>query len=224
MIGVSLGILLSVFFFRNRGCGWLPQNRVLNSIANSVILRSDSVKCVMACHGISDEDVFVMLQHGDVMFKESNTQVTPKMYVIEGEKVSDGKSFKLAFLLRDSTTVIDAVVSSEKCDCHSFADATPRILSMPDVMVKKMFLNKEISVTTFGKCKMDCFALHSDTVVNMLQSGIIDHLQSAPMNEPHPRYVVQKNEYSFLVEMAEKKTRILDVVSNREDSCNCVSR
>lgn len=221
MIGVALGVLVSIFFFRNRGCGWLPQNRVLDKINSSVILRSDSIDCVLKCHKITDEDVFFLLRDGDVVFKESNTQVEPKLYVIEGQRKADGSSFKLAFLLRDTTSVIDAVVSSEKCNCDGFEDPEPHILSMPDEMVKTMFLNKEMSVTTYGKCKMDCYALHNDTVVNLLRNGVIDHQLSTPLSEPHPRYYVNKDEYKVLVEMTEKKTRILDLEKAGDTTCRC---
>ncbi|MBX7094711.1 MAG: hypothetical protein K1X56_08325 [Flavobacteriales bacterium] len=212
LIGVSIGLIASVFFFQNRGCGWLPQNRVLDKISNSVITRTDSMKCVMECHGITDEDVFHLLQYGDVLFSESNVQTTPRMYVISAERLNDEKEYKLAFILHDTTTLISGVISSEKCNCGDKDDKDAHILYMPDEMVKKMFLKKDISITETGNCKMNHYGLHPDTVVNYLKSGTIDNVLSTPLSEPHPRYFVRKKNVLLQVEMAEKKNRIIDVI------------
>src|SRR5688572_8337673 len=93
LIGVAIGLVVSFSFFKNRGCGWLPGNRILNTLSGSMILVTDSTRCLMDCNNVSDEDVFRMFVDGDVLFSESQTRENPKIYVVQGERVKDESEF-----------------------------------------------------------------------------------------------------------------------------------
>lgn len=221
MIGVGLGLLVTFFFFRNRGCGWLPQNRVLDRLESSVILRTDSMACVLQrCNAISDEDVFHLLREGDVVFSEGRVDVYPKEYVVASNRKADGSPYKLRFALYDTTSLILGVENPASCTCKDFADTALHILSMPEKMLKEMFLNKEFTITTEGKCMMDCIGVSAEDVVDLIQKGGINNETSTPFSFPHPRYVVVNKEYTILVEMTKEKTRILSIQREGKD-CAC---
>jgi hypothetical protein len=40
-IGFGIGLVFVIFFFQNRGCSWLPSNRVKNSILDRLVVASD---------------------------------------------------------------------------------------------------------------------------------------------------------------------------------------
>ena len=43
LVGLSIGVILVYFMFGNRGCSWLPENRVKNMIGEKEIVVGDSV-------------------------------------------------------------------------------------------------------------------------------------------------------------------------------------
>jgi len=84
-MGFGIGCVFVFFFFQNRGCSWLPGNRVKNSILDRVIVASDMELEFMKSKGLTKEDILSALNDGDINFgaskKEGNTQV----YLIEKE-------------------------------------------------------------------------------------------------------------------------------------------
>ena len=84
-IGFGLGIVFVFFFFQNRGCSWLPGNRVKNTILDRVMVVSDETLESFDKKGITKEDVVEALNTGSVAFGESNKNNESKVYVIEHE-------------------------------------------------------------------------------------------------------------------------------------------
>lgn len=84
-IGFGLGIVFVFFFFQNRGCSWLPGNRVKNTILDRVMVVSDETLEAFDKKGITKEDVVEALNTGSVAFGESNKNNESKVYVIEHE-------------------------------------------------------------------------------------------------------------------------------------------
>ena len=46
-IGFGIGLFFVAFFFQNRGCSWLPSNRVKNAILDRLIVVSDETESTM---------------------------------------------------------------------------------------------------------------------------------------------------------------------------------
>lgn len=82
-IGFGIGLVFVVFFFQNRGCSWLPSNRVKNAILDRLIVISDSTDLVFKSKGLSKKDIVDALNEGDVYFDESDKDKRSKMYIIE---------------------------------------------------------------------------------------------------------------------------------------------
>lgn len=82
-IGFGIGCIFVFFFFQNRGCSWLPSNRVKNSILDRLIVVSDETAKMLKDKGISEKDIVGVLNDGDVYFSESDKANDSKVYVIE---------------------------------------------------------------------------------------------------------------------------------------------
>lgn len=71
-IGFGLGLIFIFFFFQNRGCSWLPGNRVKNAILDRVLVVSDEVRSEMNTLKLSDSLLIQALNDGDILFSESD--------------------------------------------------------------------------------------------------------------------------------------------------------
>lgn len=88
--GFGLGLIFVFFFFQNRGCAWLPGNRVKNSILDRLVVVSDRTAADLKDQGISNAFILELLNDGDVLFDQSKKEGDSKVYVIEkdGKKIS----------------------------------------------------------------------------------------------------------------------------------------
>lgn len=84
LIGFSLGLVFVIFFFQNRGCSWLPGNRVKNTLLDKVLVLPEHQKDIMAQHGLTNEEIAQFLNLGDIEFGLSlkDNNVHPKVFVI----------------------------------------------------------------------------------------------------------------------------------------------
>ncbi|PIE87173.1 MAG: hypothetical protein CSA03_01640 [Bacteroidetes bacterium] len=84
-IGFGLGLVFVFFFFQNRGCSWLPGNRVKNTILDRVMVVSDETIQAFEEKGLTKEIAFDALNDGDVLFTESDKNNDSKVYAVEYE-------------------------------------------------------------------------------------------------------------------------------------------
>jgi hypothetical protein len=85
-IGFGVGMIFVFFFFQNRGCSWLPDNRVKNSILDRVLVMSSDEMFHFHKAMINNEDIIALLNDGDVDFKKSKTEGEMKIYFIKNDK------------------------------------------------------------------------------------------------------------------------------------------
>jgi hypothetical protein len=112
-IGFGFGLLFVFFFFQNRGCSWLPSNRVKNSILERLIVIPDAQLEVLKASGYSKKDVIALLNDGDVDFSESRKQTNPKVYLIQKE-MKNGKQLDLFFTLPNESFLSEVHFSEKK--------------------------------------------------------------------------------------------------------------
>ena len=56
-IGFGAGLVFVIFFFQNRGCSWLPDNRVKNSILDRVLVLPETESVQMKKYGLTKKDL-----------------------------------------------------------------------------------------------------------------------------------------------------------------------
>jgi hypothetical protein len=81
-VGFLGGLVFVFVFFQNRGCSWLPANRVKNSLLDRVIVLSDEQQVKLSQMGLTLKDVKAALNDGDVAFSESKKKGKLKVYKI----------------------------------------------------------------------------------------------------------------------------------------------
>lgn len=103
-IGFGFGLLFVIFFFQNRGCSWLPDNRVKNSILDRVLVLPEEDAVEMKKVGLTKNDLTLVLNDGKVLFDESIKKGNPKVYVVEKEFEGKGK-LKFLYTLPDESFI-----------------------------------------------------------------------------------------------------------------------
>lgn len=84
-IGFGLGLIFVIFFFQNRGCSWLPGNRVKNMVLERVMVVNDETAEAFAKKGLTKNDAIAALNDGSVLFGDSDKQNESKVYAVEHE-------------------------------------------------------------------------------------------------------------------------------------------
>lgn len=111
-IGFGIGLIFVLFFFQNRGCSWLPGNRVKNAVLDRVLVVSDEESAKLSSFGIGEDELVNVLNDGKVLFKESKKEGNPQVYVIEHEV--KGKAQKFYFTLPKESFISEVKVGSQK--------------------------------------------------------------------------------------------------------------
>jgi hypothetical protein len=124
-IGFSIGIIFVIFFFQNRGCSWLPGNRVKNSVLDRLIVMSDDTEAVLKKKGISKEDIVGVLNDGDVEFGESNKDAASKVYIIEKDGI------KYAFTLPYESFISEVFIEGDASKVKNSSKGFGSIIHYP---------------------------------------------------------------------------------------------
>ncbi len=111
-IGFLIGLIFVLFFFQNRGCSWLPSNRVKNSILDRVLVVSDKELVELDSRGISKEEVIEVLNEGEVIFNESKKKGNPQVYVVRHKH--DDKELDFYFTLPKESYISELQISPAK--------------------------------------------------------------------------------------------------------------
>jgi hypothetical protein len=85
-VGFGIGMVFVFFFFQNRGCSWLPKNRVKNSILDRALVVSTVEEKTLQAKGIKKSDIIELLNTGDVDFEKSATEGKTKIYYLSNNK------------------------------------------------------------------------------------------------------------------------------------------
>jgi hypothetical protein len=92
-IGFGFGLLFVIFFFKNRGCTWLPSNRVKNSVQERLLVLPEDQEACLKQKGLSVKAILDIIEKGDVDFSESRKHSNPKVYLFEGS-IDNGQEIK----------------------------------------------------------------------------------------------------------------------------------
>ena len=90
-IGFGIGLFFVFFFFQNRGCSWLPANRVKNSFLDRVIVLPDAEAKKLKANQLNKQDVIEVLNDGEVVFDKSKKEGDTKVYLLEKNFPGKGK-------------------------------------------------------------------------------------------------------------------------------------
>ena len=120
-----MGLIFVFFFFQNRGCSWLPGNRVKNTLLGRLIVVSDATEATMNERGLNEEDIIAVLNDGDVDFEGSEKEGESKVYIIEREGVS------YAFTMPYESFISEVFIDAKKGDISPSIEGTGDIIRFP---------------------------------------------------------------------------------------------
>ncbi|MCZ4409373.1 hypothetical protein O3Q51_11150 [Cryomorphaceae bacterium 1068] len=121
LTGFLLGSILVVFFFHDRLSvltSWLPNNRVLFRIENTLDGATEHAKCQMDCLQVDTVMINYTFKEGDVQFGMSETHADPKVYVVDTRY--EDRLVRLSFETADSSAILTEVIlpfETVECNC-----------------------------------------------------------------------------------------------------------
>jgi len=109
--GFAIGIVLLYFFVAGSGasCDYAygPNARTLKNIRNKERVFSEETLIKLSDHTLDTSAISFLLQNGDVLFSESNTQLDScRVYVIEG--VTSNKHLKISVENCETTATVSS--------------------------------------------------------------------------------------------------------------------
>lgn len=224
-IGLIFGTILVYFMFGNRGCAWLPENRVKNMIGEKEIIVGDSILDMMACWGITNDDIYALLKDGgEVEFSKSITDEVPKIYYIESEK--DEKLYWAKFALYEERELAEivAVFYDNGAPCTStFSNEYTSTLPLPHKDVIAILESNEFRILDDAVCEMNFYKIAEKDLLAFHKTATIDIKKSNPRKTPNPEYVMYGSlngeNYSVKYIIGENRTRIERIMGENPTDC-----
>ncbi len=131
-IGFSIGLVFVFIFFQNRGCSWLPSNRVKNAFLDRVVVVSEEQYEIFKNKGITDDDITQVLNDGSVNFSQSDTEGEWKVYKLSKELEGKGV-VDFFFSLPNESFVSEVFLSSKNVtDVKNSTKGFGRIIHYPN--------------------------------------------------------------------------------------------
>ncbi len=112
-IGFSIGLVFVLIFFQNRGCSWLPSNRIKNSFLDRVIVLPENEANTLKKLHLTHNDIINVLNDGDVVFSKSLKKGKTKVYHLEKEFDNKGM-LHFFFTLPDESFISEVHISEHK--------------------------------------------------------------------------------------------------------------
>lgn len=185
-IGFGIGLVFVFFFFQNRGCTWLPANRVKNSILDRVIVVSGQQEAALLRSGISKDEVVNFLNDGDVEFAKSRKRGNPQVYSLMREL--GGKTVELWFTLPANSFISEVQWPNGSIQkAGNTSRGTGKMIHFPNVK-SLVFMGDD----KYFLCQQDKLGLISTKVVfdRLKKTGHIDFGKSQLKATPKARHYI----------------------------------
>ncbi|MEJ6589676.1 MAG: hypothetical protein QNL43_07715 [Crocinitomicaceae bacterium] len=219
-IGFGIGLLFVFFFFNNRGCSWLPENRVKEMIISRIVFISDTNLAVLKNLGIQKAEISKYLEDADVDFSKSKKRENPKIYHLEGPTKSK-ENFVAQVVLYEDAFICELLpnqFSSQNASPSKKGLGTP--VHYPS---KKNLFYSDSSAHT--NCQRKALGIEEDSTLYRLfiENGRINILNSDLAKSPKPVHSIvlrtgSGREANFFSTYFKEKARIYKFVYI-EDLC-----
>jgi len=158
-IGLLIGLLFVTFFFGNRGCSWLPENRIKSSIFSQVLV----VDTTAFVEGFTDSMYVVTIVEADVNLGLSLRQGEPKAYYFANKKKGNkARFFQVTFETDGVVGIVKTIPEDQKARIQTGNYWYP-IIHVPGD-------SNFISFFEDVQAKVDYFKLNRQQIHNALKS------------------------------------------------------
>ncbi|MES2800092.1 MAG: hypothetical protein V4638_08745 [Bacteroidota bacterium] len=183
-IGFGIGMVFVFFFFQNRGCSWLPSNRVKNSILERVLVISEDENVVLKDKNLTKKDIVNALNNGSVDFGESKKHGKLKVYQVDFEK--NEKSIKLFFTLPEESFICEVNLSAKNAHkVYNTKEGKGNVLRFPN---EKNLIFVDTLASLSCQLKEMKFENNSKLFQNWKQFVQIDFQKSQLSMSPKPEH------------------------------------
>ena len=110
-IGFGIGLICVFLFFRNRGCNWLPENRVKSSFIERVIVVPEDEMAAYKALSLNEKQLNDLIQNSAVSFSESKKKGEPKAYQLTGT-LPNGNPIRFILTLPDRSVISELKINA----------------------------------------------------------------------------------------------------------------
>lgn len=112
-IGFGIGLLFVIFFFKNKGCAWMPENRVKTAIFERLLVINNENKSELEKLNLSDKELILILRNSDIDFQKSKKTDQFKVYHFDC-KTKSGKEFTTLLTLGKDSFLSEIILKEKK--------------------------------------------------------------------------------------------------------------
>ena len=173
-----MGLIFVFFFFQNRGCSWLPSNRVKNSILDRVIVVSDEEQAVLKSKGINKQVILDLLNFGSVEFDRSVKEGNTKIYLLSDDE------HKVYFTLPKDNFISEVKSAGKKrSQIENTASGFGRMIHFPND--ENLVHVDSSSILT---CQQEALGFINQKLIlkNLKEKGRIDFSKTFYFKKPRP--------------------------------------
>lgn len=211
--------------FGNRGCSWLPENRVKNMVGEKEIVVGDSVLAVMQCIGLDNDDIYELLKDaGEVEFSLSETHILPKTYYIEAYKEDVLYWAKFALYEDKDLAEVTEVFVTGAAPCKvNVTNEFYSTMPLPHEDVIAIIESHEFRILSDAECQMEYYKISEADLFEFHKTASINIERSEPRLLPNSYYVMEGEingmRYSIKYIIGENRTRIHSIVGSAPSDC-----
>ena len=209
-VGFGIGLIFVFFFFENRGCSWLPENRVREMVTDRIVYVSDSNLKILKNLKIKEEELSRYINTADVLFKKSEKASNPQIYHIEGP--TDSKDNFVSQIIIHKNALTCELVPNQ-FSAKNMKPTTKGLGKPIHFPSKKNLFYSDSSAHTI--CQRKALGIQEDSLLLalFLKNGRINISETDLAKKPKPTYVMtfrteQGKEVTFFATYFKEKARI----------------
>ncbi|MBM3184701.1 MAG: hypothetical protein FJZ67_00235 [Bacteroidetes bacterium] len=112
-IGFGIGLIFVIFFFKNKGCAWTPENRVKTAIFERLLVINDENKKELEKLDLSEKELIQILRNSDIDFQKSKKTDQFKVYHFDC-KAKSSKEFIVLLTLGKESFLSEVLLKEKK--------------------------------------------------------------------------------------------------------------
>lgn len=179
-IGFGIGCIFVFFFFQNRACSWLPDNRIKNSILDRTIVIQEDESARMKDQGIQDSEIIEILNTGKINFKMSDKKSASKVYLLYKDDL------KLFFTLPEESYISEVRIANKPVnEIKNSTTGTGRFIHFPNE--ENLVFVDSLSILNCQQNEMG-LKKNVDILKNIKKTGSIDFSKTDFSIRPKPEH------------------------------------
>ena len=221
-VGFGIGLVCVFFFFNNRGCSWLPENRVKEMVTERLIYIADSNLNILENLKIKEEELSSFLMNAEVIFSKSEKTSNPQIYHLEGRTDSNDKFVCQIVLHKDALT---CELVPNQFSAKNTKPTTNGLAKPIHFPTKKNLFYSDSSAHTI--CQRKALGIEEDSTLHalFLKNGRINISQTDLTKKPKPSYAMvfttdQGEEVTFFATYFKEKARIYKFTFDNDQCAN----